>query len=167
MRTALRTTASAALIALLAACGGGNNDDPQPTDKDALFTVTSATAADTNGAYGTLNIALTDIEKRNPIGSDPEVCAFRYDSLSKIGNAAIKSNGDIRFLPNTNDLRVAYVTVNGREYSATGAGDSSVSRDAARVTFSNKPFTATDGSGNTLRLSGFIPMRRDRAPSGC
>lgn len=161
----VKTCAALATAALLSACGGGNDDDPTPSDQAGVFTVTGSTASGLNGVYGDGNINLTDVEKRNPIGSAPEVCAFRFDGANKVG-ASGQAFGDVRYEPNATRLYVAFLTFAGREFSASDWSDTSVVRDANQVRIVSKTLTATDGSGDRLTVSGVVPMRANR-PSGC
>ncbi|WCM92642.1 hypothetical protein M5C99_20195 [Acidovorax sp. NCPPB 2350] len=161
----LKICAALATAALLTACGGGNDEDPTPSDQTGVFTVTSATTSGLNGVYGDGNLNLTDVEKRNPIGSAPEVCTFRFDGAKKVG-ASDQAFGDVRYQPDANILYVAFLTFGGREFSATDWSDTSVVRDANQVRIANKTLTATDGSGERVTVSGIVPMRPNR-PSGC
>ena len=58
---------------MLVACGGGNDDDPTPSNETGVLTVTSATVEGLNGIYGNGSLNLTDVDKKNPVGSSPEV----------------------------------------------------------------------------------------------
>ena len=72
-------TALAATSVLLVACGGGNDDDPSPSNEPGVLTVSNATVDGLNGVYGNGALNLTDVDKKNPIGSVPELCTFRFD----------------------------------------------------------------------------------------
>lgn len=163
--TPLACAAVAASALFLTACGGGNNDDPTPSDQPGVLTVSGAQAAGVNGIYGDGALNLTDVDKKNPVGSDPEVCTFRFDGANKVGGGGT-AFGDIRYRPNADTIHVVYLNISGREYASGEAADSLVDRERDRVRLANKRFTATDGSGDEARVSGIVPMRAGR-PSGC
>lgn len=158
-------SAIAATSVLLVACGGGNDDDPTPSNEPGVLTVTSATVGELNGVYGNGGLNLTDVQKRNPIGSVPELCSFNFDGANKVGSSAT-GFGDLRYRPGESILYQAFMTFGGKEYSSDDATDTSVQRDQNQVRFTSKTMTATDGSKATLRVTGIVPMRTGR-PSGC
>lgn len=166
MKSFLKTCAAlAATSVLLVACGGGNDDDPTPSNEPGVLTVTSATLSGLNGVYGNGALNLTDVDKKNPIGSVPELCTFRFDGANKVGSSAT-AFGDIRYRPDATALHQAFLTFDGKEYASDDPTDTSVVRESDQVRFSGKTLTATDGSGATLRITGIVPMRPNR-PSGC
>ena len=154
-------TALAATSVLLVACGGGNNDDPSPSNEPGVLTVSNATIDGLNGVYGNL----TDVDKKNPVGSVPELCTFRFDGANKVGSSAT-AFGDIRYRPDATSLHQVFLTFDGKEYGSGEPTDTAVVRESDQVRFSGKTLTASDGSGATLRVSGIVPMRPNR-PSGC
>jgi len=166
MNTLLKTCAvTLAAAALLSACGGGNDDDPSPSDRTGVLTVTEASVSGLDGVYGNGSLNLTDVDKINPIGSSPQVCSFKFDGANRVlGDGT--AFGDIRYQPDANVLYVAFITVNGREFSSGEGVDTAVQRDRDRIQFSGKKLTATDNSGATLRVTGLVPMRGSR-PTGC
>lgn len=157
--------AAAATSVLLTACGGGNDDDPTPSNEPGVLTVTASTLAGINGLYGNGTLNLTGVDKKNPIGSEPEVCTFKFDGANKVASNATAS-GDIRYRPDANVLYAAYLTFAGKEYSMANSDHTAVVRDRDQVRFEGKTMTATDGSNHTIRVDGIVPMRGDR-PSGC
>jgi hypothetical protein len=158
-------TAAAVASVLLVACGGGNDDDPTPSNEPGVLTVTSATVAGLNGVYGNGALNLTNVDKENPIGSVPELCAFRFDGANKVGSSAT-AFGDIRYRPDATGLHQVFLTFDDKEYASGEPTDTAVVRESDQVRFSGKTLTATDGSGATLRVTGIVPMRPNR-PSGC
>ena len=102
------------LTASLVACGGGNDDDPTPSNEPGVLTVTNATVSGLNGVYGNGALNLTDVSKQNPIGSVPELCAFRFDGANKVGSSAT-AFGDIRYRPDVTKLYQAFLTFDGKE----------------------------------------------------
>lgn len=162
----LRTCAAlAASAALLTACGGGNDDDPTPSEQTGVLTVTSATDTSRNGVYGDGNLNLTTVDKVNPIGSDPEVCTFKFDGANKVAGSTT-AFGDIRYQPDATAVHQAFFTVAGKEFSASSWTDAAVVRGTDRIRVIGKTLTATDGSGETMVLSAIVPMRTGR-PAGC
>jgi hypothetical protein len=158
-------TALAATSVLLVACGGGNDDDPTPSNEPGVLTVTSATVGALNGVYGNGALNLTDVDKKNPVGSVPELCTFRFDGANKVGSPAT-AFGDIRYRPDATGLYQAFLTFDGKEYGSDDATDTVVARDKEQIRLTSKTLTATDGSNATLRVTGIVPMRTNR-PSGC
>lgn len=153
-----------ALLGLaLTGCGGGS-DDPEPTPLAASLGVSAATSANFNGTYTTNAIALAAVEKINPIGSEPEVCSFRFSGLQS--PAGMMMDGDVRYLPGTNSLRVIFVSINGFEFVSRDTTNAAVNRSANAVQFTGKVLTASTGVSSTITLSGSLPMRGNR-PEGC
>lgn len=157
--------AVAAASAMLVACGGGNDDDPTPSNEPGVLTVSNATLADLNGVYGNGALNLTDVDKENPVGSVPELCAFRFDGANRVGTSAT-AFGDIRYRPDATALHQIFVTFDGEEYGSGEPTDTAVVRESDQVRLSGKTLTASDGSGATVRVTGIVPMRPNR-PSGC
>ena len=157
--------ALAASSVLLVACGGGNDDDPTPSNEPGVLTVTSSTVDGLNGIYGNGSLNITDVDKKNPVGSSPEVCTFKFDGANKVGSDAT-AFGDIRYQVNGTVTYQVFMTFAGKEYASGEAVDTAVERESDRVRFTSKTLTASDGSGATLKVSGIVPMRTGR-PSGC
>ncbi len=163
MNKIFKLSGALVVAAALSACGGGNDDDPTPSEQTGILTVTSASADGFNGIYGNGALNLTDVDKKNPIGSDPEVCTFKFDGANRVG-ADGTAFGDVRYRPDATSLYLIFLTVNGVEYSSGSPDDSVVVRDSDRIRLSAKTLTA--GNGSTIRVSGVIPMRPSR-PTGC
>lgn len=153
-----------ALGLLLSACGGGS-DDPGPTTYNASLTVTGATDATLNGVYSTGSISLSGVDKINPIGGEPEVCSFRFSGLQQAGNTRML-DGDIRYIPGTNELRVVFMSISGTEFSSRSPAGAAVDRPGDDVDFAAKVLTASSGNGAVITVTGSIPMRTGR-PEGC
>ena len=152
-------------IKYVCAVGGGNDDDPTPSNEPGVLTVTSSTVDGLNGIYGNGSLNITDVDKKNPVGSSPEVCTFKFDGANKVGSEAT-AFGDIRYQVNGTVTYQVFMTFAGKEYASGEAVDSAVERESDRVRFTSKTLTASDGSGATLKVSGIVPMRTGR-PSGC
>ncbi|NPC58628.1 hypothetical protein [Caenimonas soli] len=151
-----------ALGLLLSGCGGGS-DEPDRTPISATLTITAATNASLNGIYTTNTVSLAAVEKINPIGSEPEVCSFRFSGLAGPGGMM---DGDIRYLPGTPVLRVVFVSINGLEFSSRDIANAAVDRTGNEVDFTGKVLTASTGVASTITLTGSMPMRGNR-PEGC
>ena len=154
---------AAALGLLLSGCGGGS-DSPEPTPIGATVTVSAATNSGFNGVYTASAISLAEVVKVNPIGSEPEVCSFRFSGLANFAGAML--DGDIRYLPGTNALHVVFVSINGFEFNSRDAANASVNRTANTIDFSSKLLNASTGVASTITLTGSVPMRSGR-PEGC
>jgi hypothetical protein len=152
-----------ALGVLLSGCGGGSGS-PEPTPIAATLTVTAATSHGFNGVFTTAAVSLASVVKVNPIGSEPEVCSFRFSGLTSASGAMM--DGDIRYLPGTNSLHVVFVSINGFEFSARDSLNAGVDRLNNKVDFSGKLLTASTAVASTITLTGSMPMRGDR-PEGC
>jgi hypothetical protein len=158
----MRLLPSVALGLLLSACGGGS-DNPVVTPIGATLTVTAATNASFNGVYTSNTVSLAAVEKVNPIGSEPEVCSFRFSGLAGPGGGM---DGDVRYLPGTNSLRVIFVSINGIEFSSHDATNAAVDRPNNAVDFNGKVLPASTSVASSITLSGSLPMRGNR-PEGC
>lgn len=159
--TAIAAIAASSL--LLTACGGGNDDDPTPSEQTGVLTVTAASDSSLNGIYGDGNVNLTDVDKKNPIGSYPQVCTFRFDGINKVGSTGTAS-GDIRYRPDSVNVYEAWLTFQGKEFGASDWSDVAVVRGSDRIRLSGKRLTASDGAA--VVVTGVVPMRPNR-PSGC
>lgn len=158
-----RFLVSLVALGLVPGCGGGS-DDPEPTPIGATLAVTSATNAAFNGVYTTDTVALAAVEKINPIGSEPEVCSFRFSGLRSPSGGAM--DGDIRYLPGTNSLRVVFVSINGFEFVSREFANASVDRANNEIDFTGKVLTASTDVPSNITLTGSMPMRAGR-PEGC
>jgi hypothetical protein len=131
-----------------------------------VLTVTDASVSGLDGVYGNGSLNLTDVDKINPIGSDPTVCSFKFDGANRVLGEGT-AFGDVRYQPDANVVYLMFLTVNGREFSnAKDGSDTDVQRAQDRISLNRKLLAATDNSGVTIRVSGLIPMRGNR-PSGC
>lgn len=159
----LRVASVGALALVLAACGGGSGD-PEPTPAVATLTVSSATNATFNGVYASTAVALSEVEKRNPVGGEPEVCSFRFSGLQRAGGGTM--DGDIRYLPGTNTVHVIFVSINAVEFSSRERTNAAVDRANNEVDLNGIVLTASTGVASTVTVTGSVPMRINR-PEGC
>ena len=60
--------------------------------------MTSSTVDGLNGIYGNGSLNITDVDKKNPVGSSPEVHVL-FDGANKVGSDAT-AFGDIRYQVN-------------------------------------------------------------------
>ena len=160
----LLCAAAAASALLLTACGGGSDENPIPSNKAGVLTVSQATVSGLNGVYGDGTINLTDVERKNPIGSVPELCSFKFDGAKKVGSGA-EAFGDVRYESGGDALYIIYLTFDGKEYTSNETTDTAVRRDLDQVFLNGKILRATDDSGATVKVNAVIPMRGSR-PAG-
>ena len=130
-----------------------------------VLTVTASTLSGVNGVYGNGALNLTGVDRKNPMGSTPELCSFNFDGANQLASNAT-AFGDIRYQSDAKVLYAAFLNFDGKEYGIANADNTVVARDRDQVRFEGKTMTATDGSGNTIRVNGIVPMRGDR-PAGC
>lgn len=161
-----------AVAALLTACGGGDEGvvvdehEPKPTNLSASVTVTAASDVALNGLYSTDSIALNNVTKVNPIGGDPETCRFKFSGLRQQGTQRLMDGGDIRYIPGSSEVRVTFLRINTVEFALHGTAGASVDRPNNRIVYTNAVLTSTAGTGQTITLTGAIPMLGFR-PEGC
>jgi len=171
MRNVKPSMLAVGVAVLLAACGGGDegvfveDKDPEPTTTDATVVVTGADDSALNGIYTTDGILLNRVTKVNPIGGDPETCRFRF-SGPKSATSGRVMGGDIRYRPGTDNLEVAFIAINGVEFRLQGTRGARVDRGDDEIDFTGAELTSTAGTGNTITLTGSIPMLPNR-PGGC
>lgn len=166
----LATTLSA--LALLSACGGGDDEgifveerDPEPTGLTATASITASGDASLTGVYATDNVSLNNVTRVNPIGEDPETCRFKFEGLVQaVGGRVL--NGDVRYLPDSEQLRTTFINVDGIEFVQEGTAGAEVDRANNRVVYSGAVLNSTQGTGRSITFSGDIPMLGNR-PGGC
>lgn len=168
----LLASGSVALAAavLLSACGGGGDpfyedEDPSPSSRSGSVAVSSASDVALNGVYASTTVALNEVEKVNPIGGNPETCRFRFDGLRQVGTDRLL-NGDIRYIPGTDEVRLTFIGIGGADYALEGTAGASVDRAGNEIDFAGAVLRASNGSGRTVTLTGSVPMREGR-PEGC
>lgn len=165
------TAALAALSVsvLLAACGGNDNgfvfedEDPESSNLSGSLTIAGSSTAVFNGVYASNDVHLNQVEKVNPIGGDPELCRFRFDNIVQAGSGRVM-NGDVRYQPGNPNVRVMFIALNGDPEYALDDAVGTVDRANDRIVFTAAPMTS--GNGDTIELSGTLPMR-DARPEGC
>jgi hypothetical protein len=165
------SSCAAALVAasLLSACGGGGGDfenDPRASGRPASLAVVASGDTQLSGAYATGDLQLNDVEKFNPIGGDPETCRFRFSELPQAGTTR-RMDGDVRYLPGTSALRVAFISIQAVEFRLDGTANATVDRANSRVVFDGAVLTSTQGTGRTITLTGTLPFRAENKPEGC
>jgi hypothetical protein len=150
---------------LLTGCGGGDSNDPDdlvPTGRSASVVVSNASSPALNGTYSSSSINLTQVLKINPIGGDPEVCKFRFSGLQ--GPGGVFMDGDVRYLPGTNALRVMFTSIATIPFSSSDTTNAIVDRPGDRITFNGKVFNP--GTPSSITVTGTIPLPLGR-PEGC
>ena len=106
------------------------------------------------------------MERKNPIGSAPELCSFKFDGAMKVGAPAVQAFGDVRYRRGADGLYVLYFAFDGKEYKSDEQTTTAMRRDLDQVILSGKTLVASDASGATVKVSAVIPMRCNR-PGGC
>jgi hypothetical protein len=171
MRVLPHSALALSLAVLLSACGGDDEGavvderDPSASGRTASVTVAAAGNAAFNGVYATTDLWLNNVTKVNPIGGDPETCRFRFDKLRQTGTTR-NMNGDIRYIPGSTEVRTTFVAIDTVEFRLQGTTGASVDRANNRIVYTNAVLTSTQGTGQTITLSGAIPMLPNR-PEGC
>ena len=163
----------AALALLLTACGGGDEGaiveerDPFASGLSATVNVVAPAATGLSGAYASNNIFLNNVTKVDPIGAPVETCRFRFSALEQqVPGSTRRMDGDIRYLPGTNALENTVVSINTIEFGFSGTTGATVDRANNRIVYDGAVLTSTQGTGQTITLTGAIPMRGNR-PEGC
>ncbi|HSW18117.1 MAG TPA: hypothetical protein VLJ86_12885 [Ramlibacter sp.] len=160
--TSLKALAIISCAAVVVACGGGS-DDPDPTPVSATLAISNSTNALFNGVYTTTTVSLAEVVKVNPIGSEPEVCSFRFSGLRGPGG---EMTGDVRYIPGTTSLHVIFIAINSVEFVSRDTSNAAVDKPNNEVDLSGKTLAASTGVASTLTVTGSIPMRGSR-PEGC
>jgi hypothetical protein len=163
---------------LLSACGGGVSlsfvDDGDDDFFDGAFrsgrpafaTVSPATETILNGSYSSDDARLTHVFRFRPRGEAPETCRFQFDGLRQPDTGAVMS-GEIQYLPGTDNLRASFILVSGREFRVDGNNGAALDRAANSIVYTNAVLASTQGTGQTITLTGSIPMRNEDKPGGC
>jgi hypothetical protein len=156
---------------MLSACGGGDEgvfvdqDDPTASGLSASVAVTASGNAALNGTYSSSNIFLNNVVKVNPIGGDPETCRVDFSGLVQQGSTRTM-DGNIRYLPGTDQLRSSFISIDTIEYRLEGSTGGRVDKAGNRIVYTGAVFSSTQGTGLSLTLTGAIPLRGNR-PEGC
>ena len=169
MRTAIHSLLALSFTALLAACGGGGGDfknDPRSSGRSGALTVSAAGDASLNGLYASTDVLLNDVEKFNPIGGDPETCRSQFSNLVQSPGGRVM-DGQLRYLPGTNQLRVSFISINTIEFRLEGSTNATVDRANNVVNFAGAVLTSTQGTGQSITLNGSVPIRAENKPEGC
>ena len=168
-----RTVLACSVATLLAACGGGSIsigdfdedpfvlDPPRSSFLSATMTVSASTEPFFVGQYTTDDLLISSVFR---FGDSPGSCRFRFHGLRLFssGNERLMS-GEIRYLPDSPDVRTTILFINGEEFRYDGTVGAVVDRANDRVTYSN----VTLAGRNSITVTGSIPMRAERRPIGC
>lgn len=155
----------AAVASLLAACGGGGSDAPDSSDRTSAVALSEATTVTLNGAYGSTETGISDVNELQDVGGDK--CDFSFNNVVKVGDSSTVISGNVTYNENASTLALTTFTINGAGYSMGSNGDdTTVDRASNRVTFNGKLFTAIAGGTGTFKVTGYLPMKGNR-PSGC
>jgi hypothetical protein len=171
MRLLSSSVLALSTVALLSACGGGGDvffdNEPHSSGRSGSVTVTAAGDPNLNGVYSSSDVQLNDVVKFNPIGGDPETCRSRFSGLAQAPGAQRLMDGDIRYLPGTTALQVTFVSINTIEFRLQGTQNATVDRANNVVTYAGAVLTSTQGSGQSITMTGTIPLRAENKPEGC
>jgi hypothetical protein len=164
---------------LLSACGGGASvsfvdDDGGDSFFDGAFrsgrpaaaTVTAATETALDGSYGSNDVRLTHVFRFRARGDAPETCRFQFEGLRQPETGA-SMNGEIQYLPATDNLRASFIVIAGREFRVDGNNGVALDRASNSIVYTDAVLSSTQGTGQTITLSGSIPMRNEEKPAGC
>jgi hypothetical protein len=160
--------------ALLAGCGGGitffvGDDDDHDHDWESAFSGRSAsivvdgTENRLDGTWSTSDTEITQV-RRDSVLQDPDVCRFQFYGLRQQGETRFL-DGEVRYLPDTGAPRTVFIGIGPREYRLDG-GPWTVSRANDRVNLNGAVAQSLQVPGETITLTGSIPLPRDR-PTGC
>lgn len=155
----------AAVASLLAACGGGGSDSPDASSRTSAIALSEATVVALNGAYGSTETGISDVNKLQDIGGDK--CDFSFNNVVKVGDTSTTITGNVTYNQDAATLADTSFTVNGAPYVMGPTGDNTtVDRAGHQVTFNGKLFNAAAGGTGTFKVTGYLPMKGNR-PSGC
>lgn len=73
-----------------------------------VLTVTASTLSGINGVYGNGALNLTGVDRKNPMGSTPELCSFNFDGANQLASNAT-AFGDIRYQSDAKVLYTAFL----------------------------------------------------------
>ena len=73
-----------------------------------MLTVTASTLSGLNGVYGNGALNLTGVDRKNPMGSTPELCSFNFDGANQLASNATVF-GDIRYQSDAKVLYTAFL----------------------------------------------------------
>jgi hypothetical protein len=119
-----------------------------------------------NGTYSSDDARLTNVFRFRARGSTPETCRFQFEGLRQPDTGAFM-NGEIQYLPDTDKLRASFVVIAGREFRVDGNNGVTLDRATNSIVYKGAVLTSTQGTGQAITLTGSIPMRNERKPTGC
>jgi hypothetical protein len=169
MRSTFTPIAVLSLVALLSACGGGGGDfrnEPRASARNGALTVSAGGDANLNGLYTSSDVQLNDVEKFNPIGGEPETCRTHFAALVQTPGGRVM-DGELRYLPGTSLLRSTFISINTIEFKMDNSTGASVDRGNNVINFAGAVLTSTQGSGQSITLTGSVPIRAENKPEGC
>lgn len=165
------------LAGALAGCGGGisfvvgdDDDDWWDPGWDSVFSGRTATldvnASDDvlDGTWSTGNTELTQVRRFGETGGEPETCRFQFYGLRQQGEGRFL-DGEVRYLPDAFIRRTVFVGI-GRGGWRLDGGDWRIDHANERVVFDGAVLRSLDDAGETLTLTGRVPLPRARA-NGC
>lgn len=175
MPSMVRSVLVPVLAGALAGCGGGvsfffGDDDWWEPGWDAGFSgraaslAVDATEEALDGTWSTRDTELTQVLRFAATGSEPQTCRFQFYGLRQEGQDR-SLDGEVRYLPDSFVRRTVFIGIGQREYRLDG-GNWWVDRANERVVFDGALLRSLDGAGETLSLTGDVPLPRWRE-TGC
>lgn len=169
------------LAGTLAGCGGGvsiglgfGDDDedffffrPRTSGRSGSVTVSRA-APDPrlDGVFSARDVLLSEAARFRAFDGYPQTCRFRFDNLQQESGQVAGMSGEIRYLPDSTEVRDVFLSVAGQQFRQEGSG-AAVDRAASQVVFDGQAFVSTQRTGQAFVLAGAIPIRSDFRDAGC
>lgn len=175
MKLPARPLLSAALVLALAAWGGGisvsigDDDedffaDPRPSGRAASVQVTAASDASLDGTYAATDPWVGSVLRFSEVG--PDSCEFSFQGLQRQSPGGGRlMRGTVRYEAGSGEVLATVIFIGEVRYRAEGGAV--LDRGANAVDYPGVVFRTGGGLGESLTLSGAIPMRNDGKPHGC
>jgi len=165
---------SAASAALLAGCGGGvsfhvGDDDGSPfwdfffTGRTAELAV-DATDDRLDGTWSTPDTEVTQVARFGATAQQPETCRFQFYALRQQGEFRFL-DGEVRYAADTGAPRTVFIGIGPRVYRLD-EGRWLLNHTTQRVVFRGAVAQSTSVPGESITLTGFVPLPERRA-AGC
>jgi len=180
MKRLVRPLLPALLTGVLSACGGGvgiglefvDDDDGEVIVDDRPFssgrpgsvTVNAASDPQLVGTYASDNVRVTHVFRFPPVAGFPETCRFQFDDLKEARTGAFMF-GEIQYLPGTDTVHASFIVVDFREFLVEG--NATLDRANNAIVYNQAVLTSTEGTGQSITISGTIPMQNESKPAGC
>lgn len=185
MKFSLRILSACVLgTGLLSGCGGGvaiglefSDDDhdheefvddrPFPSGRPAAVDVSAASDPALVGTYSSSDLDVSHMFGILGNGNTPDTCVFTFAGLQQAGQARALS-GEIRYLPgDTTTVRTTFIVIDRQEFRLDGSAAATIDRTTNAIRYDAATLFSTQGSNQTITLTGAIPMRDEGKPTGC